>query len=281
MKGPFGFGKTLAAASFALEGPVYLSYWDKQTPVELMTYFTRERFGDKADKILNNIEFDCYGAHNANDYLNKMLTLSKDCRYTAVINDSVTFMTSAVVNWCLNFGKDKNVIRKLKDVMPDFDEYKVEASFVTQCLDLIKSLPCHVIWTAHPIPRISIEGSGNSIRVTKVNSIVSYGAKVGGIIPGGFTEIYHMYQQQDWNATAGKSSKKYMVSTDSIGDEFAKSPLLGEYVKEFDITDKLFYEVWSELLKERTYKLKEEVKTVDNPFQASKVESTTPGGWKI
>jgi hypothetical protein len=244
-KGPFGFGKTLAAASFALEGPVYLSYWDKKSPIELKTFFTEKRFGSLAKKILSNIEYDVYDASNAGDYLNKIISLVNDCRYFATINDSITFMTSSAVNWSLNFGQDKRILKKMKDVIPDFDEYKVETSLVSQCIDLSRRLPCHVIWTAHPLSGISVSGSGSSIKVSKTNPIVSYGSKVASLVPGSFTEIYHFSQQSDFSA--GKSSKKYLVSTEAIGDEFAKSPLLGDFVKEFDITDKLFYSVWKEL----------------------------------
>jgi hypothetical protein len=116
-------------------------------------------------------------------------------------------------------------------------------------MDISKNLPCHVIWTAHPLPSTRVEGSGNSIKVSKVNSLVSYGSKVAGMVPGGFTEIYHFTIQNDWDATAGKSSKKFIASLDNIGDEFAKSPMLGDYVKEIDFTDKLFYQVWIDLIK--------------------------------
>lgn len=261
MKGPFGFGKTLAAASFALEGPVYISYWDKKSPVELLTYFTRKRFGDKADKILSNIEYDVYGAKNAHEYLNKLQKFANgDCRYTCIINDSFTYMTSSTVNWSMNFENKGQVnIRKTEDVTPDWDEYKVLTSFVTQCLDLSRELPCHVIWIAHPLPSTKIEGSGRSIQVSKVNSLVAYGSKVAGFVPGAFTEIYHMFQEADWDNNTGSSSKKYMVSLDSIGDEFAKSPLLGDFIKKFDITDKLFFEIWKDLLAQRTAQLKGEV----------------------
>jgi hypothetical protein len=282
-KGPFGFGKTLAAASFALEGPVYLSYWDKKSPVELATFFTEKRFGSLAKKILDNIEYDVYGPGNAGDYLNKMIDWSSDCRYFAVINDSLTFMTAAAVNWSMNFGKDPKLKKKIKDVLPSWDEYKVETSLITQCLDLSKLLPCHVIWTAHPLPTTKVDGSGSSITVSKINSIVSYGSKVAGIVPGSFTEIYHFTQQSNWDQ--GKSSKKYMVSTEAIGDEFAKSPLLSDYIKEFDITDKLFYTVWKDLLdksrgienvkKELTdQEIASIANNVSNPF-----EQRT--GWKV
>src|ERR1700686_262242 len=155
-----GFGKTLAAASFAMEGPVYLAYWDKSSPVELTTFFTEKRFGSLAKKILDNIDYDVYDSSNAGDYLNKIISFLTDCRYFAIINDSITFMTSSAVNWSLNFSKDKRILKKMKDIIPDFDEYKVETSLVSQCIDLSRNLPCHKIWTAHPLAGISVSGSG-------------------------------------------------------------------------------------------------------------------------
>ncbi len=267
-KGPFGFGKTLAAASFALEGPVYISYWDKKSPIELATFFTEKRFGSLAKKILDNIEYDVYDSSNAGDYLNKIIGFVNDCRYFAIINDSITFMTSSAVNWSLNFGKDQRIMKKMKDVIPDFDEYKVETSLVSQCIDLSRRLPCHVIWTAHPLSGISVSGSGSSIKVSKTNPIVSYGSKVASLVPGSFTEIYHFSQSSDFSA--GKSSKKYIVSTSAIGDEFAKSPLLGDFISEFDITDKLFYSIWKKLLDEsrgiEPKKIELTDSKIDNPF---------------
>jgi hypothetical protein len=276
-KSPFGFGKTLAAGSFAIEGPVYLSYWDKKSPIELKTFFTEKRFGDKAKKILDNIEYDVYDSSNAGEYLNKIIDLVNDCRYFAIINDSITFMTSGTVNWSLNFGKDKKIFKKLKDILPDWDEYKVETSLVSQCIDLSRKLPCHVIWTAHPLPQTRVEGSGGSMRVSKVNSIVSYGNKVAALVPGSFTEIYHFSLQSDYSS--GTSSKKYIVNTEAVGDEFAKSPLLGDYVKEFDITDKLFYEVWKDLLdkSQGKEKLEKVVSNITNPFEKADDKPT----WRV
>lgn len=275
LKGSPAFGKTLAAASFAAGGKVYLAYWDKSKPVELLTYFTEKRFGPLAKTILDNIEYDVYSSSNANEYLNKLIDFSSDCRYFAVINDSLTYMTSAAVNWSLNFGKDQKERKKIKDVLPDWDEYKVETSLVTQCIDISKKLPCYTIWTAHPIPQTKVEGSGSGMRVTKTNSLVSYGSKVAGMVPGGFTEIYHFSQQADF--TAGKTSKKFIVHTEAIGDEYAKSPLLADYVKEFDITDKLFYHVWKDLIskargvEKKEEEIADEVKNeVNNPFVQTK-----------
>jgi hypothetical protein len=251
-KGPYGFGKTIAAASWALLGPTYIAYWDKKKPIELRTFFTERRFGSKAQRILDNIEWDLYGSNNAHDYLNKVIGLSKDCRYVNFITDSVTNMTAGAVNWSMGFRsakqkKDKEN-KEAPQMLPDFDEYKVETSLVSQALDICKTLPCNIIWTAHPLPSIKIEGTGAAMRVTKTNPIVTYGSKVAGMIPGNFAEIYHFTQLGNWDAAAGTNKKKFIVSLEAIGDEFAKSPLLGDYVKELDLTDRLMYEVWKEAL---------------------------------
>lgn len=267
LKGTYGFGKTLAAASFALDGPVYLAYFDKKKPIELVTYFSKHR-----PEILRNIEYDVYGSHNANEFLNKLIDLARDCRYSAVILDSVTNFTSAAVNWSLGFRSSK--LKGKDKIMPDFDEYKVETSLVTQSLDICRSLPCHIIWTAHPVQSIKIEGTGSSIKVTKTNPIVTYGSKVAGIIPGNFSEIYHFSKQNDWDQTTGKSRTKYIVDTEAVGDDYAKSNL--GLKASLDITDKLFYEVWKAEIK----KLKEDI---DNAITTEKnkpinpFESTTNG----
>lgn len=254
LKGPFGHGKTLAAASFAADGPVWLAYWDKKRPVELLHYFYKVI---KRPELLKNIDIDLYDSHNANEYLNKLFDLARDCRYFAVINDSVTKMTAGAVNWSLGFRNTK----KLKDkdkIMPEFDEYKIETSLVAQSLDICQSLPCHVIWTCHPIPSIKVEGSGSSIKVTKVNPIVTYGSKVAGIVPGAFSEIYHFSKESVWDSVSGKSSIKYKVSTEAIGDDFAKSNI--GLKGEFDISDRLFYDVWKEKVKQLREELDESLK---------------------
>ena len=250
MKGGPGFGKTLAAATFALEGPVHISYFDKKKPVELITFFTKKRFGDRAERILNNIEYTVYGAYNAHEYLNRLISMANtnSCRLFADITDSTTSLTSAAVNWSLAFSDGHSkVIKDADEVIPGWDDYKVETSLITQALDLYQNLPCHVIWIAHPLPSIKLEGSGKNMKVTKTNPIVTYGAKVAGIIPGRFTEVYHMFQESEWDAVKMVSNKRFKVSVDAVGDDFAKSSIFtGSDVKEFDITDRLFYEVWKE-----------------------------------
>jgi len=135
-------------------------------------------------------------------------------------------------------------------VVPDFDEYKVETGLVTQALDISRTLKSNIIWIAHPIPSLKIEGGGNTgnrVNVSKVNNIVTYGSKVGAIIPGNFTEIYHFSKVSEWDGTIGKAIEKRIVNTRGVGDDFAKTAL--NIPEEFDITNKLFWEVWRSLMR--------------------------------
>lgn len=285
-KGPFGYGKTLAAASFALLGPTYIAYFDKKKPIELLMFFTEKRFGSRAKTIMDNIEYDIYGASNAHEYLNKIINFKNDCRYVNVITDSVTNLTAAAVNWSLGFrdpkGKKDKVAKDAPQMIPDFDEYKIETSLVSQALDIQKTLPCNIIWTAHPLPSIKIEGSGASIKVTKTNPIVTYGSKVAGMVPGNFAEIYHFSQQSSWDQASGRSSKRFIVSLEAVGDEFAKSPLLGDVAKELDITDKLFYEVWKENIDKAMGKQVEDTdKQLDQSINPFATQPQTETKWRV
>ena len=280
LKGPFGHGKTLAAATFAVDGPIWIAYWDKKKPVELYHFFHHII---KRPELLKNIEYDVYSSYNANEYLNKLFQLARDCRYFAVINDSVTNMTAGAVNWSLGFRQDSKGKTKDKDkIMPEFDEYKIETSLVSQSLDICRSLPCHIIWTCHPVPSIKIEGSGASIKITKTNPIVTYGSKVAGMVPGSFSEIYHFSKSSDWDAVTGKQKIKYVVDTEAVGDDFAKSNL--GLKGQFDITDRLFYEVWKEKVKQLREDIKHDVDIHEgkpiNPFANTANSSQETNTWK-
>jgi hypothetical protein len=240
LKAPPGTGKTIAACSFSILGPTYLAYWDKQQPIELLTFFKKHR-----PELLDRIEYDVFGPSNANEFLNKLIEFSKDCRYVNIVIDSVTNMTSGGVGWSMSFSQKAK--KKSDEILvPGWDEYKTETSLVIQSLDLCRKLPANIIWTAHPVPSVKLEGSGTQMKVTKSNPIVTYGSKVAGILPGNFNEIYHFYKLSDWSSQSGALSTRYIVSTDAVGDDYAKSSL--GLAGELDITNKLFYEVWKEAL---------------------------------
>lgn len=239
LKGPFGFGKTLAAISMLVDGPVHLAYFDKPEPVEVVTYL--QRIG--REDLLSRLTWEGFSSNNPHEYLNKLIRWAKTgCPYYGIVTDSVTSFTSAAVNWSLAFrgaGKKDKLVTDSAAIIPDWDEYKVETSMVSQCLDICKTLKVHNIWTAHPVPSVRVEGSGSSQRVSKVNSIVSYGSKVGGILPGNFTEIYHFSKEINYGTTP--SSTKFIISTDMVGDDFAKTAF--NLPAEIDITNGLFWEI--------------------------------------
>lgn len=257
-KGSVGFGKTLAAASFAVEGPVFLAYFDKKSPVELEKFF---KTIIKRPELLKNIEYEVYGASNVHQYLNRLIDFTKYCDKFAVITDSLTTLTAAAINWSMGF---RNPSGPRKDPLnpsavmtkPEMADYQIETNTTIQAIDLCKMLNCHVIWTAHPLPKLdmseSVGASGrDQVKVTKTTSLVTYGSRIAGMVPGNFTEIYHFSQVGQWDASAGVSKKKFIVNTEAQGDEFAKTAL--QLPSELDITNDLFYSVWKSAL-ERSLK---------------------------
>ena len=241
LKSPPGFGKTIAACSAAIYGEVFLAYIDKAQPTEVLSYYKKHR-----PELLEKIEYECYSSNNIYMLLNKLIDFAnpaKGCTHSAIIIDGVTTLTRAAVNWSMGFrdpkGPDRDKVQsKAPQLIPDWDEYKVETSMVTQMLDICKTLKCMIIWTAHPLPSMNISGSGSNVdSITKTQSLVSYGSKVGAMLPGDFSEIYHLGRQGDAR----------VVWTDMIGDDFARTSL--PLTKSFDITNKLFFEVWQEQVK--------------------------------
>lgn len=253
-KGPFGMAKTCAAASAAVFGPVHIAYFDKKKPIELKKYFTNIL---KRPELLENITYDVYGAENANEYLNQIFKWqAQGCRYIALITDSLTSLTASAVGWSMGFrdtkGPNKDEMNsKSVQLIPDWDEYKIETSFVVQALDILTTLPAMVIWNAHPLPSTRIEGSGKGISVTKTVSLVTYGNKVAGMVPGRFTEIYHFGKEIDYNTNP--STHRYICHTDAVGDDFARSALT--LPQQIDHTNKPFFSEWKRLLDESSGKL--------------------------
>lgn len=252
LKSPPGFGKTIAACSMAVDGPTWLAYWDKSKPIELLYYKLINR-----PELLKNITYNTYSSNNANEFLNKLIEESKRPSYKNIVVDSVTMMTASAVNWSMGFRDVKGGAKRddknpnSVQLIPDFDEYKVETSLVTQSLDLCRGLAekhgVNIIWTCHPVPSLKVEGSGRTMSITKVNNIVSYGSKVAGIVPGQFPEIYHLGKENEWDGKQGKSISKRFVFTRDIGEDFTKTVL--NLPEKFEITGKLFWEAWKEQVK--------------------------------
>lgn len=249
MKGPTGFGKTIAATSYP--APVYVFDFDSR--INSIQSFYR---GDRTKEIY----FDTYGAFNLFaflDALNELVekgSIKVDGRViypkTVVAADSITALSIAAVDYQLEGVRkiaktDKKVGKKTQGgiIIPDWDEYKGETSIFTEVLGNIKALPgrhgIHAIATAHPIKSTSVgkDAAGKVSVSIKTSPIVSIGMKAGELVPTAFNEVYHFAFLPSMNA--GEHGKR-LVYTEATGDESAKTTMLLPTV--FNWTNELFYD---------------------------------------
>ena len=223
-KGFNGSGKTIAAASF----PEPLHIFDFDGRVAPLRLFYAKEFQRK------ELSYATYGPHNVWEMLDKLDGLCDYNPYKTIIIDSLTSLSVSIVTWRLRNRRidPKEIKERLNSnakernlQLPDWDEYKAEAVFITQVLDLCKVISSqggNIIWTAHPVPKTRIEGSGRGMKVSHVNEIMAYGTKAAGIVPGYFNEIYQFGIEESTNF--GEPSKR-MAWTETIGDDFAKTAL--------------------------------------------------------
>jgi hypothetical protein len=256
LKGPTGFGKTIAAASYP--APVYIFDWDARVN-SIQSFYKGERNKE--------IYFDNYGAHNLFEYLDKLNELvekgtirvdNKTIRpSTVVVADSVTALSIGAVDYQLDNVKkiaktDRKVGKKTQGgiIIPDWDEYKGETSVFTEVLGNTKALPgrwgMHAIMTAHPIKSTAVgKDSQGKVSVSiKTSPIVSIGMKAGELVPTAFNEVYHFALLPSMNA--GERGKR-LVYTEATGDESAKTTMLLPIM--FEWTNELFYDKLVELAK--------------------------------
>lgn len=225
MKGDNGVGKTVAAGSFP--GPIKYFMFDGSKLDAIKMYYP-----DRTD-----IEYDLYGPHKVRgrdplgnpyqvkdllEFAEEFQQLQVYCPFATVVIDSFTSFCNTCVTYQLGVrsGSDGKNPAKSKGglIIPDFDEYKGETTLVTQTLDVSKILPCHVIWTAHPLPKLETTGSGASMRVTKSSTIASYGAKTAALAPSYFNEVWHF-------SVDGAVPPKRTVHTVTLGVDAAKTGL--------------------------------------------------------
>jgi len=256
LKGPTGYGKTIAACSYP--EPIYVFDFDSRVD-SIQSFYRGER--------KREIYFDTYGAFNLFRYLdelNEILatgTIRIDGRTirpnTVVVGDSVTALSIAAVDYQLNevrsmAKKDKKIGKKTQGgiIIPDWDEYKGETAVFSEVLGIVKALPkrhgIHSIMTAHPIKGTSVgkDASGKVSVSIKTSPIVSIGLKAGELVPTAFNEVYHFAFLPSLNA--GQKGRR-LVYTEGTGDEMAKTTMLLPVV--FEWTNAMFYDTILELAK--------------------------------
>ena len=263
LKADNGSGKTVFAASFP--GPIKFFMFDG-SKLDVVKLF----FPNRTD-----IEYDIYGARetkfrDANgqpvhiksliQFADEFNKLQDYCPYATVVLDSFTSFSVTCVTFQLDVRSgseqsNKNPLRSKGGlVIPDFDEYKGETTLVTQSLDVSKVLPCHVIWTVHPLPKLETSGQGAGMKVSKTTSIAAYGAKTAAMAPSYFNEIWHLETRTDSSVPGGRAR---IVHTQTIGDQFAKTAL--PLPPSFDITNKPGFTEVQKYLDEHQIKLQSKV----------------------
>lgn len=255
LKGDNGSGKTVFAGSFP--GPVKFFMFDG-SKLDILKRFYPNR---------TDIEYDIYGARRMRirdargqvtdikdllQFAKEFTDLQDYCPYSTVVIDSFTSFSVTCVTFQLDVRvADEKGVNKSKGglTIPDFDEYKGETTLVTQALDVSKVLPCHVIWTVHPLPKLETSGAGAGMKVTKTSSIAAYGAKTAAMAPGYFNEVWHC------EARSAAGTIQRLIHTQTIGDQFAKSAL--PLPLTLDVTNKPGFNEVQKFLEEYHIKLQE------------------------
>lgn len=218
-----GTGKTIQTASFRESGPGKIFDFDGRM--------------DSVKSVLPNadIEYDSYGVTDQTDPETKQLRiksfdrftkeffdLTKNCPYKWISVDSITSLSTTVVNYQMTMkGAD---VKQTKGgiQVPSWDEFNGEAMIISRLLDVAKILPCHVIFTAHPVTTADLAKAAKGEMGATKDSILSFGIKAPGLIPGFFNEIYNMEIEASVNAN---NPPQRVLHTRSSPGIIAKSTL--------------------------------------------------------
>lgn len=242
--GPNGSGKSIAIASWKKKGSIYFFDYDGRMASVANWYKQR---GLKRGELY----YDTFGPGNVFDAYQKLADFVDSCPHAAIVIDSFTAVTVSAVTFSLRRRQGKGVSSKEAPktskgdmIIPDWDEWNGEATYVTMLLDLCKQIAANgtaVFWTAHPVQRLKLEGgAGGSVNSVKVQTkYAAFGMKSDSLIPIYFNEIYHF--TTDWDYAEQKA--KRICYTQPNGDIAAKTAL--NIPATIDWTDKDFYEIFS------------------------------------
>ena len=244
-----GSGKTVGAASFP--GPIMFYDFDgRMTPVKAY-------YPDRMD-----IQYKVVSAYDAppgrqdvinfRQFCDEFEFLQQRCDFATVVIDSITSYTATVVRYQLN-KKKKGKGRLLAGFIevPTWDEFNGEAQAVVETIEIAKILPCHVIFTAHPVDKTEIikkasndEGEGAET-VRRTQSITAFGNKTPSFVPNYFDEIYNFIK-------VGKGEgldPQRLVITQAGDDTLCKTAL--RLPPRLDITNQGLFKVINNILEEK------------------------------
>lgn len=211
--GKNGHGKTCQVASFSDSGPGKIFDFDGRMDS------IKAVFPEK------DIEYQTYGVFDDEErgivsldrFLPEFVSLAKECPYKWVCIDSLTSLSTALVNYQMIMKGEKGKTTKGMISIPSWDEFNGEAMEICRMLDVCRMIPAHVILTAHPVIKADVNNPGKLLE-----SIVSFGIKVPNLVPGYFNEIFFLDIEQSVNASKPPNRVVYTKATPGI---FAKTTL--------------------------------------------------------
>jgi len=151
--------------------------------------------------------------------------------YATVVVDSLTVLSDMIILQSIRsagIGDDKDRIgKKIGGVqVPSIEDFNMESGALTQVMDALRGLRCHVILTAHLVS--TYEKDLKTKKVSENRVVLTAGKKIAAKLPTFFDEIYGFY------AEGSGAFKKYLVNTQNNGLDMGKtSQLLDE---EYDVT---------------------------------------------
>jgi hypothetical protein len=255
-------GKTAALATFP--GPIKIYNFDgpgRMTPIKYLYPDIDLEYVNVGPKAINHPNPDLCVISFV-DFCQEFERLQDNCPYGTVAIDSFTSLSTTAVTFQLmarlgdswNMGKMKTTKGGLP--IASWDEFNGETTAVAMILDVAKILPCHVVMTAHPLPKTETNKDGEVIR--RYTTIASFGTKVDKIVPGYFTEIWRFIPES--SLTPGEKARYYFYTT-PVGVDYASTalPLPGKV----EITKpRRAYQEVVDLLKKADEFLKLDAKTI-------------------
>ena len=175
--GPPKTGKTLFAASFP--EPYFASTDNRMMPVRT--------FGPFAGK---KIAFDYFTEYPK--LIKKFEELDRHCPYGTVVLDNLTFSGELAISYATGLsgqgGKDGKGRSKGVIALPTIEDWMGETEAIKDLLNILVTLPCHIILIAHIMVRQT-----NNIKTGESfveQTLVSGAKRTASIVTGYFDEVY-------------------------------------------------------------------------------------------
>lgn len=223
--GPTGRGKTVAAGSFP--GPILvLDFENRHEPL-------KDWYADRDD-----IEVEVITPYNYFSVFVPLINGPAIKKYKTIIVDSITSISNVTITMQLKIreGSDSKEFQpktnKSGISVASWDEFNGEATIITGLFEVLKSLKCNLIATAHPVQK-STDGKSWT-------SLVSYGNKLNTMVPGYFNEVF--FFDYEFGLSDSGGVKRVVRTSPSSNYPDAKTSIKG-LPPTIDITNKNLYDI--------------------------------------